>query len=289
VLVQLPARMSSSTAGGGSNANGNQGINSYINALNNFDDKSGGFGDKLNYLNGGNGQRFGAMNGMNSNEAANNLQIPLSMISTPTNYKPRGVSINPHTGEINTATFLALWNKDNNVDNKNGTYSQKELRLSGGTEDVMGGMSADPMDFQRRLEELKMMQQGLSMMSPSSGSKPADPEKRARWAEATRRRFENMSENQKEVQKAKWAEAARRRYARMTPEQRRDLGQRQTERKRIKRQQDKMMLSFQDQIQVDIDFLEQQQQVVAAASSSQQQQQQQQHHHHRQMQNGSGM
>ncbi|GMT17441.1 hypothetical protein PFISCL1PPCAC_8738, partial [Pristionchus fissidentatus] len=74
--------MSSST--GGSNGGGPQGGNfsSYINALNNFDDKSGGFGEKLNYFNGSNsGQRFSSMNGLNSNEAVNNMQIPLSMVS----------------------------------------------------------------------------------------------------------------------------------------------------------------------------------------------------------------
>ncbi|KAF8357949.1 hypothetical protein PRIPAC_92944, partial [Pristionchus pacificus] len=307
--------MSSSTGGGGSN-NG-QGIAHYVNQLNNGEDRSGGFGDKLNYLNGSNGQRF--MNGLNSNEAVNNLQIPLSMISSSSGYKPRA-TVNQQTGEINPAVFLAnLYNnKDHNTDDKNGIYmnQQKELRLPS----EEGLMVDDPMDFQRRLQELKAMQQGLSMMSPGSvgGSRPADPEKRARWAEATRRRFENMSDNQKEVQKAKWAEAARRRgyeptrrrfdnmseeqkeeqkakwaeaarrrYARMTPEQRRDLGQRQTERKRIKRQNDKMMMSFQDQIQVDIDFLEQQQQQQQSGSSSHHHQQQQQHH--RSMQNGSGM
>lgn len=265
--------MSSSTRHGSTNANDSQDINSYTNS---FEDKSGGFGDKLNYLNGGNGQRFGVMNGLNSSEAANNLQIPLSMIAS-TGYKQR---INPQTGEINPATFLALWNNKDHADDKNGVYSQKELRLPSGGDD---GTNGESLDFQRRLEELKMMQQGLNMISPGSvgGSKPADPEKRARWAEATRRRFVNMSDDQKELQKQKWAEAARRRYARMTPEQKRDLGQRQTERKRIKRQQDKMMMTFQDQIQVDIDFLEQQQAAASSSSSA--------HNHHHRMQNGRGI
>ncbi|GMS87484.1 hypothetical protein PENTCL1PPCAC_9659, partial [Pristionchus entomophagus] len=279
---------SMSSAGGGSNGH----LASYINAISNVDDKSGGFGDKLNYLNGqsnGNGQRFGVMNGMNSNEATNNLQIPLSMISsTSSAYKQRGA---PNTGEINPATFLAsLWNNQE-TDDKSNIYKanqQKELRLPTVSND---GMIGDPMDFQRRLQELKMIQQGFNQEFQSvGGSKPADPDKRARWAEATRRRFENMSDNQKEVQKAKWAEAARRRYSRMTPEQKRELGQRQTERKRQKRQQDKMIgsaiMNFQDQIQVDIDFLEQQQHQVASSSSHQQQHP---HHNHRSMQNGSGM
>ncbi|KHN77439.1 hypothetical protein Tcan_06868 [Toxocara canis] len=59
---------------------------------------------------------------------------------------------------------------------------------------------------------------------------------KAKWAESARRRRANMSEEKKQLQKLKWAEAARRRYHNMSEEERKQLGARQTERKRIKRQ-----------------------------------------------------
>ncbi|GMT17439.1 hypothetical protein PFISCL1PPCAC_8736, partial [Pristionchus fissidentatus] len=169
---------------------------------------------------------------------------------------------------------------DNKVNNAYAMNQHQKMSRAPKHEPTMedGQIMANPLEFQRRLEELKMMQQGLNMISPCINGIPKnDPEKRARWAEATRRRFDNMSEDQKDQQKAKWAEAAKRRYHRLTPEQKRELGQRQTERKRMKRQLGKNIMNF----QVDIDFLEQQQQQGPSSSSQQQ--------HHRPMQNGSGM